>query len=337
MRKRGLHTLGVCTLTGAMLAGLSGCTSPQSTFLSAGTESEAVNALFFWMLGGAVLIWLFVMGISIYATRTHPGAHRERAGIRLIVWGGVAFPVVTLTLLLAFGLWLMPELRREGDGMRIAVSGERFWWRIFYDTPAEPGVQRALPRAGVESANELWLPVGVRTELLLGSPDVIHSFWVPALGGKVDMIPGRVNRLVLEPTREGVFNGVCAEFCGTAHAQMAFRVRVVSQDAFAAYVEAQGRPADAAGGAGQDAFMANGCGACHAVRGTQAEGGVGPDLTHVGGRSMLGAGTLEMSADNLAAFIAAPDHVKQGVEMPAFGMIPRGEVVAIAQWLEGLE
>ncbi|MCG6116330.1 MAG: cytochrome B, partial [Mesorhizobium sp.] len=266
MNKWGLHILCGWVLPGVALAFVGGCRSPQSTFLSAGTESDAVNALFFWMLGGAVLIWLVVMGISIYATRAHPGAHREKAGVRLIVWGGVAFPVVTLTLLLAFGLWLMPELRREGEGMRIAISGERFWWRIFYDTPAEPGVQRALPRAGVESANELWLPVGVRTELLLGSPDVIHSFWVPALGGKVDMLPGRVNRLVLEPTREGVFNGVCAEFCGTAHAQMAFRVRVVSPQAFADYVAAQARPAAGAGGAGQTAFMANGCGACHAVR-----------------------------------------------------------------------
>lgn len=321
----------------ACAACLSACRSPQSTFEAAGTESDAVNTLFLAMAAGAALIWLVVMGISLYATRAHREAYSERAGIRLIVWGGVAFPVVTLTLLLGFGLALMPELRRPGDGPRIAISGERFWWRIFYDTSAEAGVQRSLPRSGVESANELWLPVGQRSELMLGSPDVVHSFWVPALGGKVDMIPGRVTRLVLEPTREGLYNGVCAEFCGTAHAQMAFRVRVVQPDVFAAYVAAQAAPAADRPDPGRDAFLAHGCGACHAVRGTQALGGVGPDLTHLGSRTTIGAAALPMSADAIARFIAAPGHVKQGVEMPAFAMVPQGEIASMAAWLEGLK
>ncbi|MFD2238231.1 cytochrome c oxidase subunit II [Aureimonas populi] len=319
------------------LLALTSCRGEQSTFAGAGAEALAVEALFWWMLAGAVLIWLFVIGLSVYATVVHPDRHGEKSGIRLIVWGGCAFPVVTLAGLLAFGLGLMPELRAEANGPRIAVSGERFWWRIHYGTEALPGVQRSLPLEGVESANELWLPVGRRTELMLGSPDVVHSFWVPAIAGKTDMIPGRINRLVLEPTREGVFNGVCAEFCGTAHAQMGFRVRVVSPEAFEAHVAAQAAPAAVPDHPGRAAFMQNGCAACHAVRGTEAAGRLGPDLTHVGSRRTLGAGLMAMNADNLARFIASPEHEKPGAEMPGFAMLPQAEIEAIALWLEALQ
>ena len=321
----------------SVLLVLSACRGPQSTFSDAGTEASAVASLFWWMLGGAVLVWVAVIGLSIYATKAHPGAHSDETGIRLIVWGGCAFPVVVLTALLAFGLGLMPELRAEANGPRIAISGERFWWRIHYDTPAEPGVQRSLPLEGIEAANELWLPVGLRSELLLGSPDVVHSFWVPAIAGKTDMIPGRINRLVLEPTREGLYNGVCAEFCGTAHAQMGFRVRVVSLEEYEAYVGRQSEPAAVLDHPGREPFMANGCAACHAVRGTQAEGRVGPDLTHVGSRETLGAGLLPLSARTLESFIASPAHEKPGVEMPAFAALPPDEITAMAAWLEALK
>jgi cytochrome c oxidase subunit II len=290
------------------------------------------------MFGGAVLIWLVVIGISIYATVGHAGRHSEQHGIRLIIWGGCAFPVVVLTGLLAFGLGLMPELRAEADGPRIAVSGERFWWRIHYGTDALPGVQRSLPLdGGVESANELWLPVGQRTELMLGSPDVIHSFWVPAIAGKTDTIPGRINRLVLEPTREGVFNGVCAEFCGTAHAQMGFKVRVVSPEEYAAYVARQAEPALVPEHPGREAFMAAGCAACHQVRGTEAAGRIGPDLTHIGSRETLGAGLLPVNVETLARFIASPEHEKPGAEMPGFGALPDEDIAVMAEWLEQLK
>lgn len=136
----------------------------------------------------------------------------------------------------------MPELRRAADGPTIAVSGERFWWRVAYAVEGEPGVIRNLPRGGVPSANEIWIPLGKRTEILLSSPDVIHSFWVPPLAGKMDAIPGRVNRLVLEPTRPGVFNGACAEYCGTAHTYMALRLVVVSEEEFKSYVEFRSYP-----------------------------------------------------------------------------------------------
>lgn len=315
---------------------LSACRGPQSTFAGAGVESASVEQLFWWMLGGAVIVWILVIGLSVYVTKAHPGAFEEKHGVRLIVWGGCVFPVMVLTVLLVLGLRMMPDFRAPGEGPRIAVSGERFWWRIFYDSPGEPGVARSLPMEGTESANELWLPVGVRTEILLGSPDVIHSFWVPAIAGKTDTIPGRVNRIVLEPTREGLYNGVCAEFCGTAHAQMLFRVRVVSPQAYADYVTAQAEPAAVTADPGLDAFLANGCAACHTVRGTPAAGRVGPDLTHVGSRATIGAGILTTSAENLARFIASTEHEKPGVQMPSFGALPEAEIAAMANWLEAL-
>jgi len=285
------------------------------------------------MTGGAVLIWLFVMALSVYATVAHPGAHSERTGNRFILWGGVAFPVVVLTALLVFGLRLMPEFRAPADGPRIAVSGERFWWRVHYDAPDTPGVAKALSGEGVPSANEVWLPVGRRSEILLGSPDVIHSFWVPNIAGKTDTIPGRVNRLVLEPTRIGTYNGICAEFCGTAHAQMGFRVRVVAQADYDAKVAAEAADALVLAHPGREAFERNGCGACHSVRGTPSAGLVGPDLTHLASRQTLGAGILPVTPDNIARFVALTEHEKPGVQMPSFAILPPDEIAAIAQWL----
>ncbi|KQT85473.1 cytochrome c oxidase subunit II [Aurantimonas sp. Leaf443] len=324
-------------LPGLSLLALSACAGPQSTLTDAGTESAAVAWLFWIMLAGAVVIWLLVMGLSVYATKINPAAHSEKTGLRLIAWGGVVFPTVVLAVLIVWGLEKMPEFRGEGEGPKIAVSGERFWWRVAYGVEGEPGVVKSLPAGGVESANELWLPVGRRTEILLGSPDVIHSFWVPSIAGKTDTIPGRVNRIVLEPTREGVYNGVCAEFCGEAHAQMAFRVIVVPPAEYEAYVARQAQGAAVPQGPGFDAFMKNGCNACHSVRGTPAAGQIGPDLTHVGSRKTIGAGTLPLSAQNLSQFIAVTEHVKQGVEMPSYSMLPASEIDAMAQWLEGLK
>ncbi|MDY8109095.1 c-type cytochrome [Fulvimarina sp. 2208YS6-2-32] len=320
-----------------LLPALSACTSPQSTFTGAGLEAAQVETLFWVMLVGAVVVWFVTVGLSVYATKVRPGRHSEKTGLRLIVWGGAVFPTVVLSALLVYGLKLMPEFRAGANGPTIAVSGERFWFRVAYAVEGEPGVVKSLPPGGVESANEIWLPVGRRSELLLGSPDVIHSFWVPSIAGKMDMIPGRVNRLVVEPRKEGVYNGVCTEFCGDAHAEMGFRVVVVSQDAYDAYVSAQAEPARITSGPGYDTFMENGCDACHSVRGTAADGAIGPDLTHMGSRLTIAAGILENTPTNVAQFIRATDHVKQGVEMPAYGVLPEADIVAIAAWLEQLK
>ena len=319
-------------------AGLAGCTSPQSALDPAGAEAQSVATLFWIMLVGAVVIWVAVIGLSVFATKIRPGAYGEKAGLRLIIWGGCVFPVVVLTALLVWGLQMMPVLRAEANGPTIAVSGERFWWRVAYGVEGEPGVAKSLPEGGVPSANEIWLPVGQRSEFLISSPDVIHSLWIPSIAGKMDAIPGRVNRLVVEPTKPGVYNGVCAEFCGDAHAQMALRVVVVSPEEYEAYVARQSEPASVgADDEGFRRFMENGCDACHTVRGTAANGRVGPDLTHLASRRTIAAGTLPMSRENLASFVGFTHRVKPGVQMPSYGMLAEDEITAIAGWLETLK
>ncbi len=310
---------------------LAGCGGVQSALQPAGQEAETVLRLFLGMLAGACVIWVAVFGTAVYAMRVSPQPHREQTAKRFIFWGGIVFPVVTLAGLLTFGIALMPELRAHGGGLRVAVSGEQWWWRVTYEPSGG--------EAPVVSANELRLPVGERVELMLDSPDVIHSLWIPALGGKLDMIPGRTTRLVLEPTRTGTFRGVCAEFCGESHALMAFPVVVMDRAGFDAWIEARREPAraDAADAAGERLFLQAGCGGCHSVRGTEARGVIGPDLTHVGSRLSLGAGILPNDRSSLIRFIRNVEAIKPGALMPSFAMLPDAEVAAIARYLEGLE
>lgn len=312
---------------------LAGCSGEQSALAPAGREAERLAALFWVMVAGAAAIWVLVVGTAVYANRIRPGPHSERAADALLLWGGVVFPTAVLAALLTYGLVLMPDLRAPGDGLRLAVSGEQWWWRVRYHVPGRAGP--------VPSANEIRLPVGERVEIELSSPGVIHSFWIPSLAGKVDMIPGRITRLVLEPTRTGTFRGVCAEFCGTSHALMAFSVVVMEKAAFEdwlAHAAADAaEPASNAAALGQELFLQVGCGGCHAVRGTPAEGRIGPDLTHLASRATLGAGTLPMTADALVRWIAHTEEIKPGSHMPSFGALPDQHIEAIAAYLEGLE
>jgi cytochrome c oxidase subunit 2 len=323
-------------VAGLMLLGMSAltaCSGPQSALAPAGEGAERLADLFWIMVSGAALIWVAVLGVAVYASRVRPEPHRQRTASALLLWGGVAFPTVVLTGLLTYGLMRMPDLRASGDGLRIAVSGEQWWWRVSYLAP-----DRSEP---VSSANEVRLPLGQRVEIELSSPDVIHSFWIPPLGGKVDMIPGRVTRMVLEPTQAGVFRGVCAEFCGTSHALLAFSVVVMEPSAFddwlAHEADVASEPTTDLARRGRALFVQVGCGACHAVRGTSADGTIGPDLTHLASRATLGAGTLPMSHDALVRWIARTEEVKPDVRMPAFGALPDEHVEAIAAYLEGLE
>jgi cytochrome c oxidase subunit 2 len=319
---------------GALL--LASCGGPQSALAPAGRGAERIANLFWCMAAGAVLIWLAVIGLAIHALRVRSEAYRQREATLLIIGGGAVLPTVVLAGLLAYGLALLPELlapAREGS-LQIAVVGEQWWWRVRYLLSGGNGKT-------VELANELRLPVGERVEFHLESPDVIHSFWIPALGGKIDMIPGRRNRLTLEPTRTGVFRGVCAEFCGTSHALMSFSVVVLEKEDFVAWLAHQQAPAQPPvqplAVQGQALFTANGCGACHTVRGTPADGVVGPDLTHVGGRLSLGAGILPNEPEAFRRWIAYTENVKPGVHMPAFGMLPPEELQALAAYLDGLQ
>ena len=301
------------------------CHGPQSALDPAGRGAERIASLFWWTTAGALAIWIAVVALTLYSLH-RPQPHTERKATLLIIAGGFIAPTAVLTIVLIFSLALLPGLLAGAPGaLQIRVSGEQWWWRVQYVLPGGETV---------ELANEIRLPVGERVEVTLVSPDVIHSFWIPPLAGKIDMIPGRVNRLTLEPTRTGVFRGVCAEYCGTSHALMAFDVVVLGKDEFRSWLDHQKKPGSASG---QERFLANGCGACHTIRGTEADGVIGPDLTHVGSRMSLGSGILPNEPDAFVRFVARTEEVKPGVLMPAFGMLPEEELRAIAEYLEALQ
>ena len=301
---------------------------PQSTLHTAGREAEMIAELFWWLAGVGLVVWLLVVGLAIYASHTHIESLSRRKASILIIGGGALMPTLILAGFLIYGLRLIPAItaRAEGDPLKLEVTGEQWWWRVRYLHP---------DGSTVELANEVRLPRGVRTEILLKSPDVIHSFWIPSLGGKMDMIPGRVNRLSLEPTQTGVFRGACAEYCGTSHALMSLYAVVMEPPDFERWLEVQSMPASH--DAGQDLFVNNGCGACHAIRGTPADGVVGPDLTHVGSRTSLGAGILPNDPNGFVRWISETDNVKPDAHMPSFGMLERRELRALAAYLDGLE
>lgn len=286
------------------------------------------------MAAGAAVIWIAMVGLTIHAARARAEPHGRREATLFIIGGGAVLPVVVLGVLLASGLSMLPELLApapEGS-LKIAVSGEQWWWRVRYLSPAG---------APIELANEIRLPVNQPVQLELDSPDVIHSFWIPSLGGKMDMIPGRRTRLTLWPTRTGRFRGVCAEYCGTSHAFMGFSVVVENEQDFRRWLTGQAkaalRPRSDTAARGQELFLADGCGACHTIRGTPAAGVVGPDLTHVGSRESLAAGLLRNEPADFARWLAAAEDLKPGVHMPAFGMLPPEDLQALAAYMDGLE
>lgn len=313
---------------------MAACSGPQSGLDPAGRGAERIAELFWWMAGGAALVWVGVVWLTLSALRGRAASQTARQASIYIIGGGVVVPTAILAALLVYGLGMLPSLLAPApDGtLRIAVTGEQWWWRVRYHPPVG---------APIDLANEIRLPVGEPVEFELDSPDVIHSFWIPALGGKMDMIPGRRTRLLLEPTRTGTFRGVCAEYCGTAHALMAFDVVVMEEAEFKQWLERQRAPApepvDPHAAFGRELFFANGCAACHAVRGTQARAVIGPDLTHVGSRLSLGAGIVPNDPDGFIRWLAHTDEVKPGVLMPHFGMLPPEELDALATYLEALK
>ncbi len=311
---------------------LASCSGVQSALDPAGPEAADVATLFYAMLIGGVVIWSGVVGLFFYAVRKRK-AHSTKTAGRLILWGGAVFPTVVLAALLAYGVWLMPAMRPwfqdDAGGMRrIEVTGEQFWWRVRY--LGEDG------KPVFETANEVRIPVGERVVFLLKSPDVIHSFWIPVLGGKMDMIPGRENRLTLVAGKPGTYRGVCAEFCGPSHALMAFTVHVMEPQDYEAWLSARKTTSGAGDAEGLALFLRHGCAACHAISGTEARGTIGPDLTGFGERGSVGAGTLANTAEHIARFIRYPDGVKPEVRMPHFSMLPDADVERIAAYLRGL-
>lgn len=219
----------------------------------------------------------------------------------------------------------------EGDAVVVEITGHQWWWEIEYLSPA--------PSRIVTTANELHLPTGKPVILELTSADVIHSFWVPSLHGKRDLIPGRVNRTWIRIDEPGTYRGQCAEFCGLQHAKMALLVVAEPPEAFERWLDHQREPARAPASRramrGREVFLTGPCVLCHQIRGEPAGGTLGPDLTHVASRATIAAGWLPNTRGHLAGWLADPQRIKPGVRMPPT-LLPAADRNALLEYLETL-
>jgi cytochrome c oxidase subunit 2 len=260
--------------------------------------------------------------------------HGTEPRLRRSVIGAIALSILGLAALLVASVATDRALARLplGGALGIEVVANQWWWDVRY--------QDADPERAFATANELHIPVGRPVLLTLKSNDVIHSFWVPNLHGKKDLIPGRTSTLQLQADAPGTYRGQCAEFCGAQHAFMAFFVVAEAPEAFERWAEAQRRPAaeprDAQQARGREIFLSGSCMLCHAIQGTGANARKGPDLTHVASRATLAAGRLPNDAQNLQAWIADPQRFKPGVNMPAH-KLPGEQLQALTAYLRSLE
>jgi cytochrome c oxidase subunit II len=297
-----------------------GCSGPQRMLDPKGPYAEQIAESWWIMFWLAAAVCVLVIVLLAYATlrsrkRARGAEVPEIDGMKLVVGGGIVLPFVVITGLLLYSLPLGDYVRRPigspDQALTIDVVGHMFWWEIRY------------PELGIVTANEVWIPAGRPIRVRLASEDVIHSFWVPELQGKTDMIPGRVNELWLKADRPGAYRGQCAEYCGHAHALMAFWVTALEPDEFEAWAERrrtpQPEPGDPAIARGREIFFAAGCGECHATRGAPLPPGLGspgPALHDLATRRTLAAGTLENNRGNLAAWILEPQRIKPHNRMP---------------------
>lgn len=310
-------------------------------FDPAGQGAEEIRNHFLLVLGVAAVIFGLVGGsLLVFVVR-----FRERSadvdteppqiyGSRPIEVAWTLAPFLTVFVLALVVIRSVVEMRAgpaSPDRVQVRVVGHQWWWEFEY------------PDHGFSTANELVIPVSDTSvarlvDLQLESADVIHSFWVPRLAGKTDLIPGRTNEMWMQTNQAGTYFGRCAEYCGTQHAKMLIRVEAVSTDEFAEWVASQKRPArsDDSVSSGRQRFMELACANCHTIRGSQADGKFGPDLTHLMSRKTLAAGVIKNDRDNLTRWIANPAQIKPGCRMPNMRLSP-ADVTGIVDYLQTLE
>ena len=301
----------------------------QSILTPRGEEAGQVALLFWAMTGLSAAVLVGVMATA-WVALTGGSVRRLLAQDRFVLGAGLFFPATVLTVLLVWGLSIMADREIVGEpALRVSVTGELWWWRVVY---------HLSDGTSIEAANEIRIPVGEPVEFRLRTADVIHSFWVPNLAGKLDMIPGRTNRLTLRATEAGISRGQCAEYCGGAHAFMAFHVVALPPADFQAWLRTERAPVHGTDDEGARLFLRSGCGACHRVRGLAgAEGRSGPDLTHVGGRLSLAAATLPNDAPAFARWLRDNQHIKPQNRMPPYGILTDAELETLAGYLDSLE
>lgn len=297
---------------------------------AAGDAALAIAQVGWVLIVGGAVIFGGVMLLLVWALR------RRGTAVRPLLWiagGGVALPAVVFGALFAWSLPLSPVYKPvpPPGALVVTVTGRLWWWEVRYTGP---------DGADVITANEIRIPTGRAVYLALTSADVIHSFWVPALAGKMDMVPGRVQHLLVRTDTPGTWRGQCAEFCGGQHARMALHVVAQPPGEFDAWLTAQARPAPAPVSAqqvrGLAAFTAQRCDACHTVRGHTAGSRLGPDLTHVGSRLHLGAGTVPATPGAMAQWVAHVQQLKPGARMPDYARLDSETLADIGAWLESL-
>jgi cytochrome c oxidase subunit 2 len=306
-----------------------------------GPQAGAVTNLVWSFTELCAVIWVLVVSATLIALtwqhepRPEPG-DASPATERRVSWIVSALAVVTGFIVI--GLTLVSyAAQRDIFGLtdptvEIEVIGHQWWWEVKYSDPD--------PARTFTTANELHVPINQLVRLKLSSVDVIHSFWVPSLMGKADLVPGRDNQLKFTASKPGVYIGQCAEFCGLQHAHMGIRVFADSDADYAAWkarqIASAPLPSTAEQQAGQQVFLSKPCASCHVVRGTDAGGGVGPDLTHIASRSTIAAGTVELNRGTLAAWIADPQSMKPGANMPTTTLEP-DELNHLVDYLMGLQ
>jgi len=295
--------------------------SPLGYLTAAGPKSQTVLPLTWTLLGLSVAVVLVMSALVLWGIwRRAPESTPESSigrgpGGLALIRAGIAATVVALFASVVGTMIVLADVSKPATkpALTIDVTAKQWWWDVRYE-PTEPDLT-------FTTANEIHIPVGKSVAINLRSSDVIHSFWVPALSGKMDAVPGQVNTTWIEASKPGTYLGQCSEFCGTQHARMGFRIVAETEKAFSAWCQAQLQPAHSADGnpslvEGQTKFMQR-CAACHALRGTDAGGVYGPDLTHLMTRKTLAAGTVPNSPGYLSAWIADPQGIKPGTRMPS--------------------
>jgi cytochrome c oxidase subunit 2 len=316
---------------------LTSCGSEQSTLDPVSKPARDIENLWWimmtggWIVFGGTVVFL-VIGWVRRRERGWPLiGEREGFNVGLVVGFGLVVPLVVLSVLFVFANVHVIEAtsapKKGSTELTVRVTGHQWFWDVRY------------PGSEAVTANEIHIPVRTRVAVQVTTADVIHSFWVPRLNRKIDMVPGRRNEVLLYADEPGVYRGQCSEFCGLQHAHMGLLVVAESRAKFEAWLENAGSSRRAPTGAearrGEDVFLAEACAGCHTIRGTEASGDIGPDLTHVGSRSTLAALTIPNRPDALAEWIRNPQHVKPGTKMPALGLGAE-DVRALVAYLEGL-
>jgi cytochrome c oxidase subunit 2 len=317
----------------------------HDALIAAGPQAGHIGVLWNVILAVCTIVFCgILLGLVVAIWRSGRGDETTRADVSVLArhergpYLGVLWAVaVSIALLLAMVIASVVTDRALArlslvDALHIEVTAHQWWWELQYGGNPES--------ARFTTANELHVPAGRPVVLTLKADDVIHSFWVPSLAGKKDLIPGRTTTLHLQASQPGRYRGQCAEFCGFQHALMAFEVIAETPERFEAWAAGQRRPAvepaDANTRRGQEVFLRSSCVMCHAIEGTSAGARKAPDLTHVGGRTTLAAGTLPNGASEMQRWIADPQRWKPGVNMPA-STLSAGDLQALAAYLGSLK